>query len=768
MLLKKLPVAISVAALAFPAVAERMLEEVVVTAQKREQTLKDVPSSVAALSADYLEKTATKNFSDIGKIASGLEIGGGADGFGRSVRIRGVGTNKYVRAISPSVGVFIDDVPLVDPGVAFTNLAGVERIEVLKGPQSTLFGKGVSSGAISIVTKKPNVEEHEAYFETNIGNRGLREYRMGGNAALGDNFALRGGLYTNKRDGEIKNAVDGSYGTAVDNVGGQLRLLWQASDSFNALLGYQKHELEADGGNTPILSYGDYHRLLADANPAINLIEGRPFDRIGQDSSSIIRDTDTEIFTLHTNWDINDRWSFASVTAQQEFSQGNAESRLRDDNSGDTGIGPSVITPFNTRMDLESFSQELRLNFTGDKLISTFGAFYSVSDGLTVTPLANTVAALPIPGSPQLIRLAILSVFGQKTEEWAVFSNNTFSFSERWDVTLGLRYTSVDKTDDSATLLGHGKFAALQSPFIPFTSNWATPRQESSWNVITGGLKFTYDITDDATIYFGYDRGFKPGGHDTANHDLSDATGNSYTLNPAFEEEYGDNFEVGIKGLFFNRSLSWNASVFHQVYSDYQVNIPDPISTFKTVNAAEVVVQGVEMDVQWLVGDHLSIDANVAYNNSRYDSYTNAGCDTPQFSALACSAGADGSLIQDLTDKRLNLVSPWTANLNATWSDELANGVRWYVRGEAAFRDDRIGTPDLDPTTAMPSYTLLNASVGINSANNTWSALLWAKNLTNKDYFTSIESNSDGSAIRGYRTSIGDQRSFGLTLKYQL
>jgi iron complex outermembrane receptor protein len=766
MRLKYLPIAISLCTVALPASAERVLEEVIVTSQKREQTLKDVPSSVTALSSDFLDKTASKNFQDLGKIAAGLEIGGGSDGFGRSVRIRGVGTNKYVRAVSPSVGIFVDDIPLVDPGVAFTNLADVERIEVLKGPQSTLFGKGVSSGAIAIVSKKPTLDANAFYVETNIGNHGLQEHRLGGNVVASDALALRGALYWGKRDGEIRNLLDGKKGTSNNNNGASLRLMWQAVEDFRVVVAYQKHELEAENGDSLILSYGDYHRLMASRDPAIDLVEGRPFDRVTQDSSQIVRDTETDIVSLHSFWDINEQWSFASVTAQQEFSQGNARSRLRADNSGDTAIGPSVITPFNTRMDLESFSQELRFNFTGERLNSTIGVFYSDSEGQTVTSLANTVAAIPVLPEP-LLRLAILSVFDQQTEEWAVFSNNTWSFSDRWDMTLGLRYTSVDKRDDSATLLGQGKFASLQSPFIPFVSNWSIPQQQSSWKVITGGLKFSYAVSDDASIYFGYDRGFKPGGHDTASHYMGDPSGNSAVVSPGFSEEYGDNIEVGIKGLFAERRISLSAALFHQVYRDYQVNIPDPITTFKTVNAAEVVVQGAELEFQWLLGEHMTLDGNIAYNDSRYDSYRNAGCDAPQFKALACTPDQSGNLVQDLSDKRLNLVAPWTANIDAAWNDTLANGWRWYIRGELAFRDDRLGTPDLDPATRMAAYTLVNASAGLRSPDSHWSLQLWGKNLTDKNYLTSIDSNSDGSIVTGYRATLGAQRAFGLTVRYE-
>ena len=143
---------------------QMMLEEVIVTAQKRQQTIQDVPASVAAISAEMLEQTNTTNFTDLSKITSGVNIDGGQDGFGAIIRIRGAGNNSFAPAIRPSVGIFIDDVPLVSVESAFNNLADIERIEILKGPQSTLFGKEVSSGAIAMTTRRPDTAGMDAYL----------------------------------------------------------------------------------------------------------------------------------------------------------------------------------------------------------------------------------------------------------------------------------------------------------------------------------------------------------------------------------------------------------------------------------------------------------------------------------------------------------------------------------------------------------------------------------------------------------------------------
>ena len=221
---------------------QQMLEEVIVTAQKRQQTIQDVPASVAAISAEMLEQTNTTNFTDLGKITSGVNINGGQDGFGGIIRIRGVGNNSFAPAIRPSVGIFIDDGPLASIETAFNNLSDIERIEILKGPQSTLFGREVSSGAIAMTTRRPDTAGVDGYIEGNFGNLGLAEYRVGGNLPLGDTFAIRGSYYHNERDATVDNIITGGEEGEYDKDGGRIRVLFEPSADFSAILSYEFHD----------------------------------------------------------------------------------------------------------------------------------------------------------------------------------------------------------------------------------------------------------------------------------------------------------------------------------------------------------------------------------------------------------------------------------------------------------------------------------------------------------------------------------------------
>ena len=272
-LVDKTAIATAIALLTAPVMAQMQLEEVVVTAQKREQTLQDVPGSVSAFSEEMLSKSNTRNFGDLGQITSGMTITPSPDGFSSIIKIRGVGNNAFAPAIRPAVGIFLDDIPLGSPEAAYSNMADIIRVEVLKGPQSTLFGKEVSAGAISLYTKRPDTQTTDAYVEGNFGNLGLQEFRVGGNLPLGDNFALRASIYNNQRDANVKNIAtknDGAPGTQdasggpatdggkVDATGYRVKLLWDVSERFSATLGYEDHDIAVEGTNSVAAEYGDF------------------------------------------------------------------------------------------------------------------------------------------------------------------------------------------------------------------------------------------------------------------------------------------------------------------------------------------------------------------------------------------------------------------------------------------------------------------------------------------------------------------------------
>jgi outer membrane receptor protein involved in Fe transport len=779
-----------------PSYAQMQLEEVLVTAQKRTQSVQNVPSSVAAFSEEMLEKSITREFGDLGKLASGMTMTPSSDGFGAIIKIRGVGNNAFAPSIRPSVGIFLDDIPLGATEAAFNNMADIQRVEVLKGPQATLFGKEVSAGAISLYTKQPDTEVMDGYVEGNFGNFGLQEYRLGGNLPLGEQFAVRASVYNNQRDTFMTNNASNADGVPQDDpgetesTGYRIRLLWQPTDSFEATLGYEDHEVDYEGSGSFVGQYGDLYPawervIVGVTDPADSqLIIPEISDREQWAAAPTNRNTNTEILSLHLQWDISEHWQMTSVTSDQSYvlntigkdgsSFVNSDGVVVPDSAA-TAVGPYKFTSFVQLADTESFTQELRFTYDSDNWSSIIGAFYADTDVLSrvdfnqVLGLFEFGLAIQAPG---------FSNIGDDTEEWAVFNHNIWSIREGLDLTFGIRYSEVEKVGEKGQPTGAGLFKDFIHPLVP-TNTWADdiPIQEDSWDELTGTVKLTWWLNDDVSIYGGWDRGFKAGGHNVCKG--ADDPGVP-DCPPPFDSEVADNFEIGLKGRLFDNTLVWNIAAFYQTYDDYQVEIQDNEGIGNSVqNAAKVKIEGFETDFQWLATDKLLFDGNLAYVDARWDEYENAGCLRPQFERVACTADpVTGNLVQDLSGDRLNYTSPWSANVNATWSDQLGNGMNWYARGEVSYRDDVFFFPDLDPEVVGDEYTVFNASIGLSAVSGNWDVVLWGKNIFDEDYLTSASRNRDATQpslaaftgaipFEGFRLTGGFEPTYGVTLKYR-
>ncbi len=343
-------------------------------------------------------------------------------------------------------------------------------------------------------------------------------------------------------------------------------------------------------------------------------------------------------------------------------------------------------------------------------------------------------------------------------------------------MTFGIRYSEVEKDSDKAQLTGVGPLAELNSPLVPI-STWgdSVPHQNDTWDEVTGTFKLTYWLNEAVSVYGGWDRGFKAGGHNVCKDD-----NDTPNCSVPFDSETADNFEVGMKGRFFDRTVSFNLSAFYQTYDDYQVEIADEIGIGNSVqNAAEVEISGVESEFTWLIGQHFTFDGNISYIDATWETYEDAGCLRAQYQREACTevTDADGNtaFIQDLSGEDLNYTPEWSYNLNATWNDSFTGGWDWYIRGEIAYRDEVFFFPDLDPELVGPDYTLLNASIGVTAPSGMWDIVVWGKNLDDEEYLSSGSRNRDATQpsinpvtnFEGYRVSPGPERTYGVTMRYR-
>lgn len=793
-----------------------VLEEVIVTAQKRQQTIQSVPSSIAAVTAETITRTNTTQFSDLGKITSGVTVEGPGDGFGNVMRIRGVGNNPLSPFIRPSVGIFVDEVPIFDLAAAFSDLGDVERIEILKGPQATLFGKEVSSGAISIFTKRPHAEHIEGNAEVMLSSLGGYMGRGALNVPITDSLSVRGSAFSIVRSAfSIENKFPGGDEVEYEATGARLRALWEVTDNFSALLAYQTHSSEQDGYEEDIKQRGNVPKQLA-VRRGLTLEDEDMFDREVMTASSQDRETDFDLGTLTLEYETDIDWTFTSVSSYQVY-------ELVAGGDGPNGSGDAHFSLFdsflvNNTFHTEGLSQEFRATFEGDYLSSIIGMFYAKTDYNTETA-GNKLSVLDLPLDPTFnsalydpfnpatyanpaygtgdLYLPLDSFSDEMSEEWAIFTHNTYDITDEIELTFGLRYSEVRKERRGGNRTGVGEFAdlggiyvdagtdiswtippSLGGPFPPgsgiafagypgapygsgmllvplaalggaYTSTWEPVQGNDKWTATTGSFKIAYRINEDVKAYLGVDRGFKAGGFNAQNGTPTNTPGGPIFLSAPppteFDSEFATNIELGMKGTFFDNTVRWNSAIYRQLFEDFQVELQDDVGIGQSiVNAAEVEVVGAETEVTWLVNDKVLVDANVSYADAHFKKFDNADCITPQYAAIACASPdldgdgrPDNNAPLDLTDKRLNATARWTANFSGTYTDDLANtGMSWYARGEIAFRDDRIDFPDLDPVSKQPSYTLLNVSFGLLAEDESWEAVLWVKNLTDEDYAT--------------------------------
>ncbi|MBK7249470.1 MAG: TonB-dependent receptor [Gammaproteobacteria bacterium] len=712
-----------------PAVSSE-LAEVIVTAQKREQSLQDVPIFVSVVSGDQLDAANIMNFSELSKLTPGVSIDGPIDGLGSSIRIRGIGVTKNIEGIRPSLGIFVDDIPLARVDNAFTNFSDIDRIEVLKGPQATLFGKKVSSGAIVIHTKKPHTGKVDGNLELNVGNFGLREFRGAINLPMGAVTAARLSGYSTDRDSEIQNVVTGRRGE-TSTWGVRLQVLRKMTDNIEAIATLEHHEAQVRSMVREKAAYGRYSLAFATAN-GVTLLPIDVFDRKVQTDGGDGRSHKITNASLRVSWDINEVWSLTSLTAYQKFD------RYSNESDRPRGVNYTSNDLFGTfsylgLVDDEVLTQELRLAYNSGPLSSIAGIFYEDAKLYSLTDIL-------VKPSPTI--RAPVEAYGDRTSKsYAVFLHNIYKITDHWTLTAGVRYSDIQKGDRIDNLSNVGAFGTAPRPVVPL--------QDDTWTAWSGTAKISYRISDELTVYGGYDRGFKAGGHNI-----------SSSGRPDFDDETVDNYEAGIKGLLFGRRLRWSASVFDQKFKNFQVNSPSTTgATSYYQNAASVDISGIETEVTWMVSDRLTLDATLAYVDSKFGDFKYAECTDQQKSVRpACT--------QDLSGRRVNGNSPFTGNLSAQYEAPLTNTkLKWFVRGDIAYRDEMEGSSNLDPRTLQGAYTLVNGSIGLSDAAGAWNVSLWGKNLTDKDYVAAYEVARDG--LFGLNADLGDSRSYGVNVKYR-
>ena len=617
------------------------LEEVIVTAQRREEGLQDVPISVQAFDNQGILNLGAQDISDLGLFTPNVDIGRGVNQPRYS--IRGIGTSDFGVGADPAVGVYVDGVYIGRSGGSKTAFNDIERVEILNGPQGTLFGRNAAAGAIQYITKKP-VDGYEGWARATVGNYSRTQVEGVYNMPLSDTVFWRTGVLWNQRDGYVDNDFTGNDVADEDNWSITSTLRWTPTDNLDIWWRLEYDEVDQYSRPSSSATFGRRDN-------------GAAFENI--ESAADFKET-RELFgtILHLTFDLNDNTTFTSISSYREYDSKNPE-----DKDGQTD--PTFDFDDLNKEDNDQWSQEFRFDGTlGERFTWLVGGIYSKENakqrsGINLDTRAvdrliweREIAFLGpyenIPYQGRGLELAWQVAFpdlpriynsgpeaiaaGRYTENidvdgeyesWGVFGDVTYSILDNLDLTLGIRYTEDDK--DFGRNVRYNEFGmwfAFDETRIDANGNLVsfpdgtqgTFTQKESWDDTTGRAVLDYRVTEDVLLYASWAEGYKAGGFNSVGERNDD---------PPFDPEEVTTWEVGIKSTWFDNTLRINAAYFDYDYDNLQeLSFVDgvciPGSEFGNYQflTSDVEGDGYELAVNWLASPGLEFWANAGHVKS--------------------------------------------------------------------------------------------------------------------------------------------------------
>lgn len=787
----------------------REIEEIVVTAQKREQSLQDVPIVVTTISGQLLKDAGVKDIRDLTVLTPGLTVTSTSNETFVTARVRGVGTVGDNPGLESSVGVVIDGVYRPRNGVSFGDLGEMSRIEVLKGPQGTLFGKNTSAGVINIITAGPT-KDFQAEGEATYGN--YDQWGLTGSVSgpLSDTVSARLFAGTRQRDG-YQNIITGP-GPRTDRrdndqdfytFRGQVEFAPSDVVNFRVIADFTKRNEMCCVGTQ--LSVGQAVNSRANfvnaVRPGSLDATSTPFDRQGYANRSTGQNIEDKGVSLEANWNLGDGLKLTSITAVRNW-------RAKIGQDSDFTAADLVYRPDDGRNFTEfgQFSQELRLagEAMDGKLNWLVGGFYANEELKNRSVLSYGTdyyayfAGRVLGGVPALIGLTPATIFQanngsddrykQKSETFALFTNNSFQVTDQLELTVGLRFTRDEKsltsqyaTTGSSCDQGEAAFGSLagllgQATATTIVGGLCLNQQNNDFDALgkytqkanedefSGTAKLAYRWNPDVMTYASYSRGYKAGGFnlDREQAILVTATGPNFTADSDthFNGEFVDSYELGAKTSWLDRTLLLNVAAFYQKFTDFQLNTFVG-TAFVVETLPKVVSKGVDVDFIYLPPvDGLTFQGGVTYAETEIGQFTAADLLNPtRFNSLRRLPGA-----------RLSFAPLWSASLAGSYEREMGNGLMFRANLSGKFTSSYNTGSDLHPSKIQDEMVLVNGRVGVGSKDERWTVELWSNNLFDKDYIQvgfngpyQVDENND--AVSVYDAFLGAPRTYGVTLR---
>lgn len=652
-------------------------EEIVVTAQRREQAITDVAGSVSAMGGDELADRGVERIDDITSAFPNVYINT-QNGFrSTEITVRGISSEPNNPGIDQAVGVFIDGVYQSRPTTINTSVYDLARIELIRGPQGALYGRNTIAGAINFITQEPG-RAPSADFAISAGDYGALTIYAGSDIVLGPQASLRISASSQERDGYTENTFTGTDLDNVDEVGGRATFVLDATDALRFTLRADTASDRTNAGALEVLDNGGFTGSpFADDDPEDRRVAWNVDSR---------QDRDVWGASIQADWSIGGG-EITSLTAYREYQWWN----VQDNDYTILDMLRSGIAE-----DQSQFSQEVR--FTSD-LGGAFdyivGAYYSEEDLDTVAHATIGPDIVPLYVNGEVARIfADLSV-----TSYALFGQGTYHFNDQWSLTGAIRFSRDEKE------ITH---SVVSDPFAVFGASQAERSLSRSDEEATPSVSLNWEPSPSSLLYASYSRGYKSGGYNAFSITAGD--------DAEFQPEFVDSYELGYK--IQSGALYFASSVFWLDYTDLQVNqlrVVSGVPTFTTSNAASAEAYGLELEARWEPTDNFSLAGSYAYLDASFDDFVDA-----------TSGGADYS------GNVLPQAAEHTLSISADYSVPISGQLAFIMHGDASYRSSIYYGPSNNADFSQDGYTLLNARLGLDFG--AWRVVAWGRNLTDEVY----------------------------------
>lgn len=771
------------------------LEEVVVTANRREESIQEVPMSVTAFSSEFFKDSGVTNLTGLEQYTPSLKITPGTDSNSTSIRIRGIGSVGTNVGIDPSVGIFIDGVYQGRAGMSIGDLIDIERIEILRGPQGTLYGKNTAAGAISIITRAPSPEGQESEVELTYNSDERAEIHAMTNIPLGDSGnATRLTGYAVDGDHLYENTYTGEGINNANKWGVKSRTLFDASSidddglgEFLLTLDYSKEDTDCCG--LAVMQYEGLSTLNSPATntPSQELSEQLGLNALGQPILDWHSFEDSEGFSppkadpfgddywidaeIYNKVDVGGvalEWN-KDLPNDDVLTFINAWRRYKSDSAYDGDFTAYDAVDGSTDLKYDQYSSELRITSPGGETFDYQGglyAFYSEMDSTGTfrqsPALVNNIEVIPGLSLGDVFPDGTLNTDINKyeTTSYAAFGQLIWNITESFSTTLGLRYTTEQKDRVGSQITTPKGAITIDIPPVagPDIYNDDTRSDDDLSPTLIG----RYFVNPDVMAYASISRGFKSGGFNQR-RELQGKNGE-------FDPEKATNYELGWKGSTEDRRLQLNGTLYYVNYDDFQAQAFDG-SSITVTNAGSMESYGSELELVFVPIASMMAGSAIGYNKATYQDFDNGQCTVAQtfyqyYVVDGAQSGAPGTssvCTQDLAGEPLDNAPEWTVSSFVQYDQDLTADLVGTVRLEHSYTDSYFLDQDLDPVLKNDAVDLINLRFTLSNTEQTWEAALWGRNLLDEEYYSF---GLDIPVLGGYTGVTAPGAIYGVTVRF--